>query len=362
MVDQRTMAELLRAPTKGYAKAMVVPLILVEQFELKHRAALRWLEKEPSRSILTWEDLVSKFINEFFPPQEQQISVMKFQTFNNGLINGFMRHGIDTKISFLVLTELYEGASAEMRQHKSFDNVTATHQEGIMVSQLPQEKSLKPDSTGQISSAAQVAYWATKNYNMDLTKARANWFLQINELDEMRPDAYKSSISYTERRKRWHDKRIKTPINYEKGDKTLLLNLRLRLFSKKLKSRWYGPFLISKDLKNGAIELYDKDGNEFIINKQRMKAYKKDVLEANKHDDITLDDEGEVTIFNPTVCLRMVCGGESVDYSIPFHFLLHLVVEEMSTPVTNKGHWYSNHANSFLSKFTTFGASLLGKA
>nr|GEZ09737.1 reverse transcriptase domain-containing protein [Tanacetum cinerariifolium] len=30
-------------------------------------AARRWLEKEPPRSILTWEDLVSKFINEFFP-------------------------------------------------------------------------------------------------------------------------------------------------------------------------------------------------------------------------------------------------------------------------------------------------------
>nr|GFB40410.1 reverse transcriptase domain-containing protein [Tanacetum cinerariifolium] len=32
------------------------------------RAARHWLEKEPSRSILTWKDLVSKFINEFFPP------------------------------------------------------------------------------------------------------------------------------------------------------------------------------------------------------------------------------------------------------------------------------------------------------
>nr|GEY70263.1 reverse transcriptase domain-containing protein [Tanacetum cinerariifolium] len=89
MADQRTMAELLRAPTEGYAEAIVVLPILAEQFELKHslinmmtsdqffglekdnphdriRAARRWLEKEPSRSILTW--LVSKFINEFFPP------------------------------------------------------------------------------------------------------------------------------------------------------------------------------------------------------------------------------------------------------------------------------------------------------
>ncbi|GKF67213.1 reverse transcriptase domain-containing protein, partial [Tanacetum coccineum] len=121
MPNQRTMAELLRAPTEGYAEAIVVPSILAEHFELKHSlnnmitsdqffglekdnpydhirwfnkitstikykdvpnltiklmlfpfslagAARRWLEKEPPRSILTWEDLVSKFINKFFPP------------------------------------------------------------------------------------------------------------------------------------------------------------------------------------------------------------------------------------------------------------------------------------------------------
>nr|GEV29021.1 reverse transcriptase domain-containing protein [Tanacetum cinerariifolium] len=91
MADQRTMAELLRAPTEGYAEAIVVPPILAEQFELKHSLInmmtsdqffriendtphdyIRWgspsvARKEPPRSILTWEDLVSKFINEFFP-------------------------------------------------------------------------------------------------------------------------------------------------------------------------------------------------------------------------------------------------------------------------------------------------------
>nr|GEX08756.1 reverse transcriptase domain-containing protein [Tanacetum cinerariifolium] len=34
------------------------------------RAARIWLEKEPPRSILTWDDLVSKFINQFFPPSK----------------------------------------------------------------------------------------------------------------------------------------------------------------------------------------------------------------------------------------------------------------------------------------------------
>ncbi|GJR34078.1 hypothetical protein Tco_1209762 [Tanacetum coccineum] len=36
MADQRTMAELLRAPTEGYAEAIVVPPILAEHFELKY--------------------------------------------------------------------------------------------------------------------------------------------------------------------------------------------------------------------------------------------------------------------------------------------------------------------------------------
>ncbi|GJY62988.1 reverse transcriptase domain-containing protein [Tanacetum coccineum] len=36
MADQRTMAELLQAPTEGYGDAIVIPVILAENFELKH--------------------------------------------------------------------------------------------------------------------------------------------------------------------------------------------------------------------------------------------------------------------------------------------------------------------------------------
>ncbi|GKE56504.1 reverse transcriptase domain-containing protein [Tanacetum coccineum] len=123
MADMRTMSELLQAPTEGYGDAIVIPAILAENFELKvgllqlvnssqfhgferddphahirwinkitstlkyknvphdaiklmlfpfslKGAARIWLEKEPPRSILTWEDLVSKFVNYFFPPSK----------------------------------------------------------------------------------------------------------------------------------------------------------------------------------------------------------------------------------------------------------------------------------------------------
>nr|GEW45972.1 hypothetical protein [Tanacetum cinerariifolium] len=82
MADNRTMAQMLQAPIEVYEDAIVVPPISANNFELKQTLinlvqsnqftgeARIWLDKEPPRSILTWEDLVSKFINQFFPPSK----------------------------------------------------------------------------------------------------------------------------------------------------------------------------------------------------------------------------------------------------------------------------------------------------
>nr|GFA43104.1 reverse transcriptase domain-containing protein [Tanacetum cinerariifolium] len=43
--------------------------LLLFPFSLEGEARI-WLDKESPRSILTWEDLVSKFINQFFPPSK----------------------------------------------------------------------------------------------------------------------------------------------------------------------------------------------------------------------------------------------------------------------------------------------------
>nr|GEW47132.1 reverse transcriptase domain-containing protein [Tanacetum cinerariifolium] len=123
MADQHSMAQLLQAPNEGYKDAIVFPAITADNFDLKHGlltlvqnkqffghdkedphahiryfnkitstlkflnvlnsliklmlfpfslegAARIWQEKEPPRSIFTWDDLVSKFINQFFPPSK----------------------------------------------------------------------------------------------------------------------------------------------------------------------------------------------------------------------------------------------------------------------------------------------------
>ncbi|GKE71723.1 reverse transcriptase domain-containing protein [Tanacetum coccineum] len=120
---ERTMKELLRAPTEGYGETIILPEINADHFKIKTNllqlvqaspfqgyerenphahinsfkritstlrfrdarndviklmmfpyslegAAKVWYEKELPNSILTWEDLVTKFVNQFFPPSK----------------------------------------------------------------------------------------------------------------------------------------------------------------------------------------------------------------------------------------------------------------------------------------------------
>jgi len=80
----------------------------------------------------------------------------------------------------------------------------------------------------------------------------------LQELEEMRLNAYESSKLYKGNMKAYHDKKILKREFYP-GQSVLLFNSRLTLFPGKLKSKWSGPFLV-KDVKPyGAIELEDPE-------------------------------------------------------------------------------------------------------
>nr|GEV10961.1 reverse transcriptase domain-containing protein [Tanacetum cinerariifolium] len=88
------------------------------------------------------------------------------------------------------------------------------------------------------------AYWALKHANFDLKTAGDHRKIQINELNELRDQAYENSLIYKEKTKRIHDSKIKNRV-FNIGDRVLLFNSRLKIFSGKLKSHWSGPFTIS---------------------------------------------------------------------------------------------------------------------
>nr|GEU84787.1 reverse transcriptase domain-containing protein [Tanacetum cinerariifolium] len=73
---ERTMEELLQAPIEGITSTLRfrdVPndVIRSMMFPYSLEGDTRvWYDKEPPNSILTWEDLVNKFVNQFFPPSK----------------------------------------------------------------------------------------------------------------------------------------------------------------------------------------------------------------------------------------------------------------------------------------------------
>nr|GEY02374.1 reverse transcriptase domain-containing protein [Tanacetum cinerariifolium] len=116
------------------------------------------------------------------------------------------------------------------------------------------------------------AYWALKHANFDLKTAGDHLKLQLNELNELRDQAYENSLIYKERTKKLHGSKIKNRI-FNVGDQVLLFNSRLKIFSGKLKTRWSGPFTISHVFPYGTVELSQPDGPNFKVNDYRVKHY-----------------------------------------------------------------------------------------
>ncbi|GJU59755.1 reverse transcriptase domain-containing protein [Tanacetum coccineum] len=74
------------------------------------------------------------------------------------------------------------------------------------------------------------AYWALKWANFDLKTAGDHRKVQLNELNELRDQAYENSLIYKEKTKKIHDAKIKNR-EFHVGDRVLLFNSRLKIFS-----------------------------------------------------------------------------------------------------------------------------------
>ncbi|XP_057719643.1 uncharacterized protein LOC130934070 [Arachis stenosperma] len=117
------------------------------------------------------------------------------------------------------------------------------------------------------------AYWATKLLNLDSQAAGEKRLLQLNELDEFRLEAYENAKIYKEKAKRWHDKRISKK-EFKPGLQVLVYNSRLKVFPGKLKSKWTGPYLVTKVLPYGSLELLNEATKDiFTANGHRAKHY-----------------------------------------------------------------------------------------
>ena len=116
------------------------------------------------------------------------------------------------------------------------------------------------------------AMWAIKKLNCDFQATKEKRLLQMNELEELRNEAYDNARIYNEKIKMWHDQKILRR-EFKAGEQVLLYNSRLKLFLGKLKSRWSGPYIVVTSTLFGELTLKDESGSEFKVNGQRLKHY-----------------------------------------------------------------------------------------
>nr|GEW78091.1 reverse transcriptase domain-containing protein [Tanacetum cinerariifolium] len=119
------------------------------------------------------------------------------------------------------------------------------------------------------SSWVSLVYFVPKKGGITVGDHRK---LQLNELNELRDQAYNNSLIYKEKTKKLHDSKIKNCI-FNVGDRVLLFNSHLKIFSRNLKTRWSGPFTITQIFPYGTIELSQPDSPNINVNGHRVKHY-----------------------------------------------------------------------------------------
>nr|GEY87113.1 reverse transcriptase domain-containing protein [Tanacetum cinerariifolium] len=116
------------------------------------------------------------------------------------------------------------------------------------------------------------AYWALNPCNFDLKTAGDHQKVQMNELNELWDQAYVNSLIYKEKTKKIHDSKIKNRV-FNVGDRVLLFNSRLKIFSGQLKTHWTRPFTVAQAFPYGTVKLSQTNRPKLKVNGHRLKHY-----------------------------------------------------------------------------------------
>nr|GEW35280.1 hypothetical protein [Tanacetum cinerariifolium] len=105
----------------------------------------------------------------------------------------------------------------------------------------------------------------------DMTyRLRKNFFSDLrfgipNALISDRGKQYSNSqLEKTLKNMRIQDKEVK------EGHEVLVFNFMLKLFPEKLKTRWYGPYTVSRVFPYGIVEVFGNDGIRFKVDGHRL--------------------------------------------------------------------------------------------
>ncbi|XP_028794611.1 uncharacterized protein LOC114750224 [Neltuma alba] len=117
------------------------------------------------------------------------------------------------------------------------------------------------------------AYWAVKQCNVNIDSTEKERKLQLQELEELRLEAYENSRLYKENTKFVHDWGILWK-HFKEGDRLLLYKARFIFKQEKFNTRWDGPYTVTRVHNFGMVELlHEETGARLKVNGYLLKLY-----------------------------------------------------------------------------------------
>lgn len=155
--------------------------------------------------------------------------------------------------------------------------------------------------------------------------------LQLQQLEELRLEAYESYRIYKKKTKHFHDKIISRK-EFSIGQQVLLFNSRLKIMVGKLRSKWIGLFIVTNVFLHGAVEIKSACINKaFKVNGRRLKPFHK----SSVSEDATIE---ELYLEKPTYTATW-SGSTSSFFSLLFYIYI-LPLRTMCVLSVGEGTFY----------------------
>lgn len=110
--------------------------------------------------------------------------------------------------------------------------------------------------------------------DLDLSEAQKQRMTQLNELDEIKEEAFQRTSLVQQQRSIWHDKYIKER-KFQLGDWALLFDSKFKNFQGKFQTHWLGPYEVENVFDNGAVRIrtIDEEKTPLLVNGHQLKLY-----------------------------------------------------------------------------------------